>query len=68
RWLALAEYRPVEFRSQPQMNVARIIGKANASPDELLAEGRGNIAGNYQLSLATVCLPDHSVHKASVQV
>jgi hypothetical protein len=50
------------------MDVAWIIGKANASLDELLAEGCGNIAGDYQLSLTTVCLPDHSVHKASVQI
>ena len=50
------------------MDVARIIGKANAGLDELLAECCRNIASDYQLSLVTVYLPDHSVHKASVQI
>jgi len=49
------------------MDVAWIIGEANASLDELLARAAEH-SGDHQLSLATVCLADHSVHKASVQI
>jgi hypothetical protein len=33
---SFAERRPVVFRSQPQMDVAWIVGKANPGLDELL--------------------------------